>query len=591
MFTLIGIGTGAAYLFSLAAVLVPGAFPPSFRAADGSLALYFESAAVIIVLVLLGQVLELKARRRTGRAIRALLALAPKDARIVRGDGTEEDVPVSQIRAGDTLRVRPGENIPADGVVLEGASAVDESMLTGEPVPVAKGPGDAVAGATLNGMGSFLMRAERVGEEALLAQIVRLVQEAQRTRAPIQRLADSVSRYFVPAVVLVSLAALAAWALWGPEPRFAHALLASVAVLIVACPCALGLATPMSVMVGLGRGARAGVLFKDAEALEALARVDTLVLDKTGTLTEGRPRITALTARLPWTEADVLRIAASLERGSEHPLAGAVLRRAREAGAAPSPVEGFESRGGLGALGRVDGRACAVGSAAFMEQLGIPIGGSDASLQPHLADGGTPMYLAVDGRLAGALAAADPLREGVSETLASLEREGLRLVMLSGDHPAAARAVAARLGIEDAHGGLLPGQKAEVIRRLRAEGRRVAMAGDGINDAPALAEADVGIAMGTGADVAIETAAVTLLKGDLKGLLRARKLSRAVLGNIRQNLLFAFAYNALAVPVAAGILYPWLGLLLSPALASAAMSFSSLSVVANALRLGRTRLD
>jgi Cu+-exporting ATPase len=440
-------------------------------------------------------------------------------------------------------------------------------------------------------MGSFLMRSERVGEEALLAQIVRLVQEAQRTRAPIQRLADSVSRYFVPAVVLVSLAALAAWALWGPEPRFAHALLASVAVLIVACPCALGLATPMSVMVGLGRGARAGVLFKDAEALEALARVDTLVLDKTGTLTEGRPRITALAARLPWTEADVLRIAASLERGSEHPLAGAVLRKAREAGAAPSPVEGFESRGGLGALGRVDGRDCAVGSAAFLARLGVPVEeGADAAVQPQLAAGGTPVYLAVDGRLAGTLVAADPLREGASETLSALGREGLRLVMLSGDHPAAALAAAARLGITEARGGLLPGQKAEAVRTLKTEGRIVAMAGDGINDAPALSEADVGIAMGTGADVAIESAGVTLLKGDLKGLLRARRLSREVRRNIRQNLLFAFAYNTLAVPVAAGALYPWLGFLLSPAVASAAMSLSSLSVVANALRLGRTKL-
>lgn len=590
MFTLIGLGTGAAYLCSLAAVLTPGLFPASFRDGEGDVPLYFESAAVITVLVLLGQVLELKARRQTGQAIRALLGLAPKNARLVGKDGTEEDVPLLSVKAGDRLRVRPGEKVPTDGVVLEGASAVDESMVTGEPTPVSKEPGDRVTGATLNGAGSFLMRAERVGEATLLAQIVRLVREAQRTRAPIQRLADSVSGFFVPAVVLVALLAFAAWVLCGPEPRFSHALLAAVTVLIVACPCALGLATPMSVTVGLGRGARAGVLFRDAEALEALAGVDTLVLDKTGTLTEGRPRILSLRAEKPWGADDVLRYAAALERGSEHPFAGPVLKAAAERGLSQARAERFESHAGLGVRGVVEGRTCALGNLAFLEQCGISAPELTRSLAPELAEGGTALLLAVDGVPAGALVAFDPLREGVEETLASLRREGLRLVMLTGDSRAAAEAVASRLGIPEVLAEVLPGEKGAAIRRLKERGCRVAMAGDGINDAPALSEAHVGIAMGTGADVAIESAGVTLVRGDLRALLRARRLSVRVRRNIRQNLVLAFAYNVLAVPVAAGLLYPWLSVVLSPMLASAAMSFSSLSVVTNAFRLARVRL-
>jgi Cu+-exporting ATPase len=590
MFTLIALGTGAAWSFSVAATLVPGAFPASFRGHGGEVALYFEAAAVIVTLVLMGQVLELRARSRTGAAIRALLGLAPKTARRVEPDGREHDVPLASVAVGDRLRIRPGEKIPVDGVVLEGLSAVDESMLSGEPIPLEKAPGARVVGATLNQTGSLLIRAERVGEETLLAQIVRMVAEAQRSRAPIQRLADQVSAWFVPLVIAAAALAFAAWALFGPEPRLAHALVNAVAVLIIACPCALGLATPMSIMVASGRGATLGVLFKSAEAIEKLRAVDTLVVDKTGTLTEGRPRLVDVEAHVGPDVDELLRLAASLERGSEHPLAAAIVAGAEARGLALSAAQGFESHTGQGVTGTVSGRSVALGNRRLLDALGIDPGALPARAETLRRAGRTAMFVAVDGRAAGLLAVADPIKATTAEAIRRLHAEGLRIVMLTGDSRTTADAVAADLGIDEVIAEVLPGEKAAAIERLQQQGRRVAMAGDGVNDAPALARAHVGIAMGTGTDVAMESAGVTLVRGDLLGIVRARALSRATLANIRQNLFFAFAYNALGVPIAAGMLYPWLGLLLSPMLAAAAMSLSSVSVIANALRLRRVRI-
>jgi Cu+-exporting ATPase len=592
MFTLIAIGTGAAYAYSALATLAPGLFPDSFRGHGGAIAVYYEAAAVIVTLVLLGQVLELRARSRTGAAIRALLGLAPRTARRLREDGGEEDVPLDQVRAADRLRVRPGEKVPVDGVLLEGRSAVDESMVTGEPIPVEKGPGDAVIGATLNAGGTFVMRAERVGSETLLARIVQLVSEAQRSRAPIQRLADRVAAWFVPAVLAVAALAFALWTLLGPEPRLAHALLAAVSVLIIACPCALGLATPMSIMVASGRGAAAGVLFRSAEAIERLASVDTLVVDKTGTLTEGRPVLAAVVPAEGGAigEAELLRLAAGLERGSEHPLAAALVGGAAERGLALPSAERFEARPGKGVVGRVSGRDVALGNAALLAELGIDPGALGERADALRSEGRTAAFAAVDGRAAGLVAVADPLKASSAEAVRALRGEGVRIVMLTGDSRVTAEAVARELGLDEVRAEVLPEQKADFVRELQARGRVVAMAGDGVNDAPALARADVGIAMGTGSDVALESAAVTLVKGDLRGIVRARRLSRATLRNIRQNLFFAFAYNALGVPIAAGALYPAFGLLLSPMIAAAAMSLSSVSVVGNALRLRRVAL-
>ncbi|HEY8367794.1 MAG TPA: heavy metal translocating P-type ATPase [Thermodesulfobacteriota bacterium] len=590
MFTLIGLGTGAAYGYSVVATVAPGLFPEGFASHGGQVAVYFEAAAVIVTLVLLGQVLELRARSRTSSAIRALLGLAPRVARRVRPDGTEEDVPLEAVQVGDRLRVRPGEKVPVDGEVLEGASAVDESMVTGESIPVEKTPGARVTGGTVNGTGSFVMRADRVGSDTLLARIVRMVSDAQRTRAPIQRLADVVSSYFVPIVVLVAAATFVVWALWGPEPRLAHGLVNAIAVLIIACPCALGLATPMSIMVGTGRGATAGVLIRDAEALETLARVDTLVVDKTGTLTEGRPEVQAVEAAPGFGEDDVLGQAASLEQGSEHPLAAAILAGARARGLSLAKPERFESVTGKGVTGRVAGREVAVGTAGLLAGLWVeaaPLANRAAALR---REGHTVVFVAVDGRLAGLVAVADPVRRTTPEAIEQLRAEGVRLVMLTGDNRTTAEAVGRRLGIDETIADVLPDEKREVVRRLQAEGRVVAMAGDGVNDAPALAQAHVGIAMGTGTDVAMESAGVTLVKGDLRGIVRARRLSRATMRNIRQNLFFAFVYNALGVPIAAGVLYPAFGLLLSPIVASAAMTFSSVSVIANALRLRHVEL-
>jgi Cu+-exporting ATPase len=589
MFTLIALGTGAAFAYSLVAVLAPGLFPASFRGNGGEVALYFEAAAVIVTLVLLGQVLELRARSRTGAALRALLGLAPKTARRVGEGGDERDVPLEEVRAGDRLRVRPGEKVPVDGRVEEGASHVDESMLTGEAMPVAKGPGDRVAGGTVNQRGSFVMRAERVGSETLLAQIVRMVAEAQRSRAPIQRLADQVAAWFVPAVVLVALASFAVWSLLGPDPRLAHALVNAVAVLIIACPCALGLATPMSIMVAAGKGATAGVLFKSAEAIEKLRAVDTLVVDKTGTLTEGRPRLVTVDAA-GIEETELLRLAAALERASEHPLAAAIVAGAEARGVVLPAVEGFESHTGRGVSGRVAGRAVALGNATLLRERGVDPGPLAERADRLRADGQTVVLVAVDGRAAGLLGVADPVKETTPEAIEALHAEGVRVVVLTGDHRTTALAVARRLGLDEVEAEVLPERKAEVVKRLQAQGAVVAMAGDGVNDAPALAQADVGIAMGTGTDVAMESAGVTLVRGDLRGIVRARRLSRATVRNIRQNLFFAFAYNALGVPVAAGVLYPFTGLLLSPMLAAAAMSLSSVSVVGNALRLRRLAL-
>jgi Cu+-exporting ATPase len=590
MFTLIALGTGTAYGYSVVAALVPGLFPPAVRTHGGEVGLYFEVAAVITVLVLLGQVLELRARSRTSGAIRALLGLVPTTARVIRDDGREEDVPLDQVAVGDRLRVRPGERVPVDGAVLEGRSAVDESMITGEPLPVEKGAGDRVTGGTVNGAGAFVMRAERVGRDTLLARIVQLVGEAQRSRAPIQRLADRVAAYFVPAVVAVAVLSAIAWGTIGPEPRLAYALVTAVAVLIIACPCALGLATPMSIMVGTGHGATAGVLIKHAEALEILEKVNTLVVDKTGTLTEGRPRLAAVLALPPHDEGELLNLAASLEQGSEHPLAGAIVGAARERGLALEEAADFRVIPGQGVSGRVGGRRVALGNAKLLETLGVGPGDLGERAEAMRREGQTAVLLVVDDRPAGLVAVADPIKVSTPEALRSLREDGIRVVMVTGDSRTTAEAVARTLGIDQVEAEVLPDQKVAIVKRFQAEGRIVAMAGDGINDAPALAQAQVGIAMGTGTDVAMESAAVTLVKGDLRGIVRARRLSRAVMRNIRQNLFFAFVYNVLGVPLAAGILYPVLGLLLSPMVASAAMTFSSVSVIANALRLRRVAL-
>ncbi|MFN8625596.1 MAG: heavy metal translocating P-type ATPase [Candidatus Binatia bacterium] len=590
MFTLIAIGTGTAYGYSVVAVLVPGIFPAAFRGHGGGVAVYFEAAAVITTLVLLGQVLELRARRQTSSAIRALLGLAPKTARRLWEGGAEEDVPLDRVRVGDRLRVRPGEKVPVDGTVVVGRSAVDESMVTGEPMPVEKAVGNGVTGGTLNGTGSLVMRAERVGSDMLLAQIVRMVSVAQRTRAPIQRVADRVASYFVPAVLGAALLTFCVWALVGPQPRMAYALVNAVAVLIIACPCALGLATPMSIMVAVGRGATAGVLIKNAEALELLETVDTVVVDKTGTLTEGRPRVMAVETAAGQAGDEVLRLAASLERGSEHPLAGAVVRAALERGLVLEDASAFQSRPGQGVTGAVGGRLVSLGNRALLGELGIdaaPLAARAAALQEA---GQTAMYVAIDGRAAGLLGVADPIKASTPPAIRLLHDAGLRIVMLTGDHGTTAAAVARTLAIDDVRAEIPPREKGEVVRRLQAEGRVVAMAGDGINDAPALAHAAVGIAMGTGTDVAIESAGVTLVKGDLRGIARAIALSRKTMRNIRQNLFFAFVYNALGVPIAAGLLFPTFGLLLSPMIASAAMSVSSVSVIGNALRLRQARI-
>jgi Cu+-exporting ATPase len=589
MFTLIALGTGTAYVYSVIAVLFPGIFPESFRSM-GQVPVYFEAAATITALVLLGQVLELRARSHTSSAIRALLKLSPRSARLVRTDGTELDVPIEHIARGDTLRVRPGEKIPVDGVVLDGSSSVDESLVTGESIPVEKSAGSRVIGGTLNGTGSFVMRAERVGAETMLAQIVRMVSEAQRSRAPVQRLADRVASYFVPAVVLAAVLAFVAWATLGPEPRMAHALLNAVAVLIIACPCALGLATPMSIMVGTGRGALAGVLVKNAEALEILEKVDTLVVDKTGTLTEGHPRVTEMFAESGSSEIDVLRVAATLERASEHPLAAAILAAAKERNIVSGDLTDFHSRTGQGITGTVDGAKAALGNRALFARLSIPLGALDERAKVLESDGQTVMFVAIAGKPAGLIAVADTVKATTPEAIEQLHRQKIRIVMLTGDSRATAEAVARKLGIDEIHAGVLPDQKSEIVKRLQKEGRVVAMAGDGVNDAPALTQANVGIAMGTGTDVAMESAGITLLQGDLRGIARARKLSRATMRNIRQNLFFAFVYNSVGIPIAAGVLYPFFGLLLSPILASAAMTFSSVSVITNALRLRHVEL-
>ena len=591
MFTLIALGTGTAYLYSVVATVAPGLFPESFRTHGGEVGLYFEAAAVITVLVLLGQVLELRARSQTSSAIKALLNLAPPTARRIRADGTEEDAPLEAVQVGDRLRVRPGERIPVDGAVLEGTSAVDESMVTGESIPVEKVPGSRVTGGTVNGTGGFVMRAERVGNETLLARIVQMVSEAQRTRAPIQRLADQVSAWFVPAVVAVAVLTFIAWSLWGPEPRLAYGLVNAVAVLIIACPCALGLATPMSIMVGTGRGALAGVLIKNAEALELMEKVDTLIVDKTGTLTEGKPRLTAVKPAPGHDEATVLRLAASLERGSEHPLAAAIVSGASERGITPGASEDFRSETGKGIVGRVEGHAVALGNVRLMQDLGVAVDALSAEADALRGQGQTVMFVAVDSRAAGLVAVADPIKSSTPEALAALREAGLRIVMVTGDSRRTAEAVARTLGVERVEAEVLPEDKSRIVKTMQGEGRRVAMAGDGVNDAPALAQADVGVAMGTGTDVAMESAGITLVKGDLRGIVRARLLSRATMRNIRQNLFFAFVYNALGVPVAAGVLYPVAGLLLSPIIASAAMTFSSVSVITNALRLRRVKLS
>ena len=590
MFTLIAVGTGAAYLFSVAATLVPGVFPAAFRGADGAVGVYFESAAVIVALVLLGQVLELRARERTGGAIRALLDLAPATARRVGPDGEEREVALDEVAAGDRLRVRPGDKVPLDGVVVEGRSAVDESMLTGEAVPVEKGNGDAVTGGTLNGKGSFLMRAEKVGTETVLAQIVQMVGKAQRSKAPIQGLADRVAAYFVPAVIAIAVLAFVAWALLGPAPALAYALIAAVSVLIVACPCALGLATPMAIMTGVGRGAQAGVLVKEAEALERLAKVDVVVVDKTGTLTLGKPALQAVTATGGVEEDDLLRFAASLERASEHPLAEAIVAGAEARGLSLADVAAFDSITGKGVRGQVEGRDVALGNAALMEELGLGTDDLQAQADERRAQGETVMFVAVDGVQAGLIAVADPLKATTADAIRDLHAMGLRVVMLTGDNRATAEAVARRVGIDEVEADVLPERKHAAIERLRGEGRVVAMAGDGVNDAPALAAADVGIAMGTGADVAVESAGITLVRGDLGGIVKARRLAEATIRNVKQNLFFAFAYNALGVPIAAGVLYPAFGLLLSPMVAALAMSLSSVSVIGNALRLRAVKL-
>jgi len=590
MFTLIGLGTGVAYLDSVVAVAAPGVFPASFRGHHGEVGVYFEAAAVIVTLVLLGQVLELKARSRTSRALKALLGLAPRTARLVQADGSETDVPLESVEPGQRLRVRPGEKVPVDGTVVEGAGAVDESMVTGESLPVEKRPGDAVVGATVNGPGGFLMRADKVGSDTVLARIVALVAEAQRSRAPIQRLADVVASYFIPAVVAAAVLTFAAWAAFGPPPRMAYAIVNAVAVLIIACPCALGLATPMSIMVGTGRGATAGVLIRSAEALERMEKVDTLVVDKTGTLTEGKPRLQGVVTAPGVDEATLLKLAASVEQGSEHPLAAAIVAGAGERGVRPAAAREFASRTGRGVTGVVDGRRVALGNRALLQEMGIDPGPLTAQAEALRAEGQGVMFVAADGRAAGLLAVSDPVKASTPEALRLLRDDGVRVVMVTGDSRATAEAVARVLGIEDVRADVRPEEKVEIVSRLQAEGRVVAVAGDGINDAPALARADVGVAMGSGTDVAMESAGITLVKGDLRAIARARRLSRATMRNIRQNLFFAFVYNALGIPVAAGVLYPFFHLLLNPMFAAAAMSFSSVSVIGNALRLSKTRL-
>ena len=590
MFTLIALGTGAAWAYSAVAALAPGIFPDNFRGPGGEVAVYFEAAAVIVVLVLLGQVLELRARAGTSAALQALLDLAPKTALHLNKAGEDEEVALDSVMAGDRLRVRPGDKVPVDGEVAEGKSVVDESMVTGESFPVTKQAGDAVIGGTLNGTGSFVMTAQRVGSETMLAQIVQLVAEAQRSRAPIQRLADVVAEYFVPAVVLAAVVAFVAWAVWGPPPAMSFALIAAVSVLIIACPCALGLATPMSIMVGVGRGAQAGILIKNAEALERFEKVDTLVVDKTGTLTEGRPRVTTVTTDGDGGEDEILRLAASLERGSEHPLAAAIVEAARDKGLQLGTADDFQSVTGKGVTGRVEGATVALGNVKLLADLGIDSGSLEEVSEEHRSKGETIMFVALDGQVAGIIGVSDPVKESTPATLEALREEGVRIVMLTGDTLATARAVADRLGITDVEAEVLPQEKGAVVARLQQEGAVVAMAGDGVNDAPALAQADVGIAMGTGADVAIQSAGVTLIKGNLDGIVRARRLSRAAMGNIRQNLFFAFFYNALGVPVAAGALYPFTGILLNPIIAAAAMALSSVSVISNALRLRQVRL-
>ena len=590
MFTLIALGVGVAWGYSVVATVFPNLFPHSFRMEGGHVGVYFEAAAVIVTLVLLGQMMELRARSQTGAAIRALLGLAPKTARRIRDDGSDEDVPLEQVHVGDRLRVRPGEKVPVDGTVFEGASAVDESMVTGEPVSVEKRTGDKVIGATVNGKGSLLIRAERVGSETLVAQIVTMVAQAQRSRAPIQKLADVVAGYFVPAVVAIAVATAIIWGAVGPEPRMAHAIVNAVAVLIIACPCALGLATPMSIMVATGEGATAGVLFKNAEAIEVLHKVDTLIVDKTGTLTVGKPKLVSVMPVGGWDDSSLLRLAASLERGSEHPLADAIVAGAIERGVTLSNADAFESITGKGVRGRVDGRSVALGNLRLLDDLHVASGDRVARADALRREGQTVMFVAVDGSLAGLLGVADPIKETTFEAVAELHKEGLRIVMMTGDSRVTAEAVGRKLAIDDVIPEVLPDQKAAMVKQLQDEGRIVAMAGDGINDAPALAQSDVGIAMGTGTDVAMASAGVTLVRGDLRGIVRARRLSRETMKNIRQNLFFAFIYNALGVPIAAGVLYPWSGLLLNPMIAAAAMSFSSVSVVGNALRLRRVHL-
>ncbi|MEX2450030.1 MAG: heavy metal translocating P-type ATPase [Rhodospirillales bacterium] len=590
MFTLIALGVGVAYVYSAVATVAPGIFPPAFRNAHGVVAVYFEAAAVIVVLVLLGQVLELRAREGTGQALRALLDLTPPSATVIDARGNDKIVPLDHVNEGDRLRVRGGEKIPVDGVVIEGRSAVDESMLTGEPVPVEKTADSRVIGGTINGTGSFVMRADKVGRDTMLAQIVRMVAEAQRSRAPIQGLADTVAGYFVPAVVAVAVLAFIVWSLIGPAPAMGYGLIAAVSVLIIACPCALGLATPMSIMVGVGRGAQDGILIKNAEALERLEKVDTLVIDKTGTLTEGKPKVTEIVAAKGYDEKDLLRLAAGLERQSEHPLAEAIVAAAKDRNIEPGRADDFEATTGKGVFGTVDGKSVLLGNAALLDDHGVDGSALADAADERRRDGATVMYIALDGTAAGLLVIADPIKETTREALQALKRDGIKLVMLTGDNLTTARAVAGKLGIDDVEADVLPQRKGEIVQRLRQEGHIVAMAGDGVNDAPALAEADVGIAMGTGTDVAIESAGITLVKGDLTGIVRARRLSRLTMSNIRQNLFFAFAYNSLGVPVAAGVLYPFMGILLNPMIAAAAMSLSSVSVIANALRLRRISL-
>ena len=590
MFTLIAMGTGVAYVYSLIGTVLPQAFPANFRGHDGAVAVYFEAAAVITVLVLLGQVLELRAREATSGAIKALLQLAPKTARRVGDDGADHEVEIDTLKTGDRLRVRPGEKVPVDGVILEGRSALDESLLTGESLPVSKEACARVIAGTLNQSGSFVMRADKVGRDTLLSQIVQMVADAQRSRAPIQRLADQVAGWFVPAVIIAAIAAFAAWATFGPEPKLAFGLVAAVSVLIIACPCALGLATPMSIMVGVGRGAQAGVLIKNAEALERLEKVDTLVVDKTGTLTEGKPKVVAIVAASGFQENDILQFAASVERASEHPLADAIVRAAKERQLELSAVEGFDAPTGKGATGKVSGKTIVLGNAKYLASIGVETTALDSEAERLRADGATVIDIAVDGQLAGLFAIADPVKTSTPEALQALAAEGVKVIMLTGDNRTTANAVAQRLGISEVEAEVLPDQKSAVVTKLRNAGRVVAMAGDGVNDAPALAAADVGIAMGTGTDVAMESAGVTLLKGDLTGIIRARKLSQATMGNIRQNLFFAFIYNAAGIPIAAGALYPAFGILLSPIIAAAAMALSSVSVVGNALRLRVAKL-